>query len=269
MENVKGYWQDSKQRAKVAKEHTRRMQDIYSEDIKNSVQNTTLHHLTVESSATDSSIQTKIIVDDIDSVSAIYKYQEGKTAVLNFSSYKEAGGMFLNGSKAQEECLCHESFLYNVLSQFKESFYKENCKQKNRALYLNRALYSPGICFEKIVFSDGIKNQVQVTACDVITCASPNKTAAQTYCFVSNEVNRKTLMERIKFVLDIAAFHGVETLILGAYGCGVFGQDPKEVAEIFKEFLSVQKNFKTVIFAIPNGNNGNYSSFLSVMQEGE
>ena len=53
-----------------------------------------------------------------DSVEAIMNYSQGKTAVLNFASYKEPGGGFMAGSQAQEESFCHESFLYNVLRQF-------------------------------------------------------------------------------------------------------------------------------------------------------
>ena len=88
----------------------------------------------------------KIEVVDMDSVSAIFQYAENNTAVLNFASYKNPGGMFVNGSKAQEECLCHESFLYNVLKE-NQNYYNWNNQHKNRALYLNRALYSPNIKF--------------------------------------------------------------------------------------------------------------------------
>ena len=43
--------------------------------------------------------------------------------------------------------VCHESFLYNVLKDLKIDFYDWNNKHKNRALYLNRGLYSEGIWF--------------------------------------------------------------------------------------------------------------------------
>lgn len=90
----------------------------------------------------------EVSVVDLDTVSAIFRYKrkEKRTAILNFASYKNAGGMFLQGSSAQEESLCHASFLYNVLSEFKD-YYAWNDKHKNRALYENRALYSPDVVF--------------------------------------------------------------------------------------------------------------------------
>ena len=36
----------------------------------------------------------------------------------------------------------------------------------------------------------------------------------------------------------------VDLLILGAYGCGVFGQNVKEVAEIFKEYLDTSHPYR-------------------------
>ena len=109
---------------------------------------------------------------------------------------------------------------------------------------MNRGLYSPNIIFYK----DG-----NCVSCDVITCAAPNKSTAQKYQNVSDEENTRVLRSRIKFVLDIAKDNYVDTLILGAYGCGVFGQDAKEVASIFKEYLNTtHKCFKKL-----------YSQFLT------
>ena len=264
MAYIKEYWSNKNIRAKQAKLHTEEMQRKYINEILYSVNNTQIYRkdFRIEVSQRNKT-QTGIIVIDADTVEAISKWNVGKTAVLNFSSYKNAGGMFLNGSKAQEECLCHASFLYNVLASYIQAFYEWNNQHKNKALYLNRALYSPDIVFEynELVFK-----------CDVITCAAPNKSAAQKYQNVSDDENTKFLRERIKFVLKIAYDNNVETLILGAYGCGVFGQNPTEVATIFKEYLSTDFNrcFKNVIFAIPKSStNNNYTAFENVFNVGE
>ena len=122
---------------------------------------------------------------------------------------------------------------------------------------MNRALYSKDIVF--------VRND-KTRMCDVITCAAPNLTAAKEYCNVSDALNTKELTSRCDFVLNILSEQQAETIILGAYGCGVFGQDPEEVANIFKNLLATKYNgvFRKVVFAIPNGSNGNLIAFKKV-----
>lgn len=261
MAYIKEYWQNKEQRAETARKHTKEMQNKYGRCIQTAISATKICDTDSFNRVIEEDIEdkdTKIIVENIDSVGAVMKYGNPSTAVLNFSSYKNPGGMFLNGSKAQEECLCHESFLYNVLSQFVLEFYDWNNRHKNKALYLNRGLFSPGIWF----FREN--NHVE---CSVITCAAPNKSAAQKYQNVSDEENTKVLRSRIKFVLDMAKDNNVSTLILGAYGCGVFGQNATEVANIFKEYLTTtHKCFDTVVFAVPSGRDGNYEKFVKIFE---
>ena len=131
-----------------------------------------------------------------------------------------------------------------------------NNQHKNKALYLNRGLFSPGIWFFR---------KDEHAKCSVITCASPNKSSAQKYMNVSDEENSKVLRSRIKFVLDVAKDNNITTLILGAYGCGVFGQDATEVASIFNEYLlTTHTCFDKVVFAIPNSKDGNLEKFVKV-----
>ena len=245
-----------------AERHTKLMQDKYKDQIQASISATKLYKVVWNSKDPDENAEQnkmRIFVEDLDSVAAILKYQGSKTAVLNFASYRSPGGGFIRGSIAQEECLCHESFLYNVLESFQREFYEWNMQHKQKGLYLNRALYSPEI---------GFFRNVKEAFCDVITCAAPNKAAAQKYENVSDRENTEALKSRIQFVLDIAEKNEVKTLILGAYGCGVFGQDAKEVAGIFKEFLTTtHTSFDTVVFAVPDGKNGNYRRFAEVFKE--
>lgn len=256
---MNNFWNQKEDFAEQAKKHTENMKLLFSSEIENSIKNTIEYNNEVMSTENKTKFDTAFYLEDMDSVSAIFEFKnkDEKIAVLNFASYKNPGGGFLNGSKAQEECLCQESFLYNVLESFEDDFYYWNRDHLNKSLYLNRALYSPDVIF----FQE--ENSV---SCDVITCAAPNKHAAQKYSKVSDKENSDVLKLRIKFILDIAKENQVDTLILGAYGCGVFGQLPMEVAFIFKDYFRTDYEgcFKKVVFAIPDGKNNNYVTFRKV-----
>lgn len=257
------YWNDSKNRAIKAKKWVDKMEKEHPSEIAYSVKNTMIcrkENLDFSLSILPERYpQTAVRFEALDSVSAVFKYtdQNSKTAILNFASYKQPGGMFLQGSKAQEECLCHESTLYNVLMRFEDTYYASNRKQLNRALYQNVALYSPDVYFER---ND---NSVK---CDVITCAAPNFSAASKYCNVSREENTIVLESRIKFILYLAATQQVDTLILGAFGSGVFGQDAKEVARITMNLIKHYDGvFKEVVFAVIDEKSANYQAFNDVI----
>ena len=60
---------------------------------------------------------------------------------------------------------------------------------------------------------------------------------------------------RAKRIFEIAAENKERILILGAWGCGVFHNDPKHIAELFMRMLKNEFNcvFEKVVFAIPTG----------------
>lgn len=226
-EHNKYYWDNKKQRTEIAKSHTEEMSRKYREEIAQCVNNTKVYTGPIAESHGEST--TKNITMELikaDTVSALFDHvnYEGKTALLNFASYKHPGGGFMVGSRAQEESLCHESFLYNVLNEFDNTYYEENRNDLNRGLYRDRALYSPDILFER---------NGESKKCDVVTCASPNFSVAER--FVSQGVNNTCLRERVRFILEIARKEQVDTFIVGAWGCGVFRQDPRAVARCFEE----------------------------------
>lgn len=118
-------------------------------------------------------------------------------------------------------------------------------------MYRNRGLYSPNIIFD------------DKTSCAVITVPAPNKSVMLKYGNATEEENYQALAERTKLVVDIASENNVKTLILGAFGCGVFKQDPIEVATLFKKALR-GSYFEKVVFAIPRG--VNYKAFKEVFK---
>lgn len=203
----------------------------------------------------DFSMKRNIIVEALKTEDAVFKYGEKlRLCVLNFASYKNPGGGFLNGAIAQEEALCHASNLYNVIGSEKfKPYYEDNRNNTNEGLYRNFAIYSPNI-----IFSGTDNNSVNV---DVITCPAPNLSAYHG----SRYFAEKKMYNRIKFIFDIAEKNKVKNLVLGAFGCGVFGNNPEYVAKCFDELLkSSDYNFETIIFAIPGGEN--YDAFKKVFK---
>lgn len=239
---------NKKLRKEKAINHTEQMKREFPEMINASITNSMVY--------TDDNIYNNninIVVDNMSTTEAVSKYKnEHKLCVLNFASYKKPGGGFINGAIAQEESICHDSTLYNVLSSEKfDSYYEYNNKNTNNGLYKNRAIYTPDVIFNG-----------SVTIVNVITCAAPNLSIFKGPKYKAYD----TIRNRIKFILDIAEKNNETELILGAFGCGVFKNDPEFVASTFKDLLYSTNyyHFKKVIFAIPGGIN--YDIFKKVFE---
>ena len=187
--------------------------------------------------------------ENCDAVTALFKWGRkkgrGKICLVNFADYTKAGGGYLNGVlNAQEEAVCAESDLCNILFQH-HSYYSDNEKDINDSLFEDRALYSPDVIFE---------------VCDVLTIAAPNWKATKR----SYMENVSALVSSIKYVAEIAADASVDTLIFGAFGCGVFGQDPVVVATASLCALT-NCGLTNVVFAVPGSveKEGNAKVFSS------
>lgn len=188
----------------------------------------------------------KIHFEELTTTRAAMKHnsdKNGRCCLLNFASFTKPGGGFLTGAIAQEEALCRDSNLYNVLENFK-SEYEFNKKHKNNGLYTNFAIYSPDIIF---VNPD---DPNYIFEYDVLTCAAPNK---KVYLETHDEDSEYyySLLSRIEFLLGVADENEVDTLVLGAFGCGVFGNKCEDVAKLFNQLIW-RYNFKHIVFAIPD-----------------
>ncbi len=198
----------------------------------------------------------------------------GKIAVLNFASATNPGGGVTKGSTAQEECLCRCSTLYPVLSnvKFNEPFYKHH-KEHGNALHNDDIIYSPNI---HIIKSDNYNNLYRPFVVNVITCAAPNlrETPANAYNHECGEKPKISDVELLKLhenrgrnILRVAAEHGNETVILGAFGCGAFKNKPEIVAQAYKNILpEFINNFKNIEFAVFCGRDDtNYNVFKGIL----
>lgn len=262
-----GYFDKKQSMIIKALNHTKEMEEKYTEDTIHSVKQSIIYNKTFNPLLKNGN-PTKIKVIDMDSVSAAFaeykehKGQNKKICILNFASYKNPGGKFMDGSSAQEECLCHASNLYNILEKFDRTYYAPHRTKgtTNRALYNNDAIYSPDVIFN---YLDG------EFKCDVLTCAAPNFAAASRYYDVSSTENAGVLLDRTSFLRKILEDNKVDTAILGAWGAGVFGQDPNLVASYMNKVFK-DSNIDTIIYAIPRGiNERNYSAFKKRIAETE
>lgn len=256
-----GYFDNKKSMEVRALLHTEDMKNRYEKETVLSASLSTIYYEAFNPALVEGTPK-RIEVIDAGSVEAAFNeyncgMQNGKNVkpcILNFASYKNPGGMFLAGSSAQEECLCHASNLYNILEKFNKDYYIPH-RQKgatNRALYSNQAIYSPDVVFEY---------EKNTFKCDVLTCAAPNFSAAHRYYGVTSKKNAEVLFDRITFLRKILENNHVDTVILGAYGCGVFGQDPNLVASYMNQIFK-DSNIDTIVYAIPRGlNEKNYLAF--------
>ncbi|MCA9107692.1 MAG: TIGR02452 family protein [Planctomycetales bacterium] len=167
---------------------------------------------------------------------------EGKRPLaLNFANGTETGGGFLRGATAQEEALCRSSSLFATLVD--DPMYEFH---RNRDLWAEAsdwAILSPNVP----VFRDDRGRERDVPwLLSFITCAAPYAPS------VGHPQAGKMLQKRIVRVLSIARAYGYSELILGAWGCGAFGNDPRRTASDFRNALEGEfaGAFGEVVFAI-------------------
>lgn len=168
---------------------------------------------------------------------------------LNFASAKNPGGGFLGGSEAQEESLARSSALYASLMAA-PAYYEVN-RACGTALYTDHMILSPGVP----VFRDdegALLDEPYEVA--FITAPAVNAGAVSRNEPEHTDQIVPTMRRRIAKVLTLAAISGHKHLVLGAWGCGVFRNDPMEIATLFAEKLlgdgAYANRFDSVVFAV-------------------
>ncbi|MCB5168383.1 TIGR02452 family protein [Streptomyces bambusae] len=167
-------------------------------------------------------------------------------AVLNFASARNPGGGYLRGAKAQEEDLCRTALLYPCLLEAPD--YYTAHRASTDLGYSHRVIFSPHVP----VIRDGSRALLdQPYRVSFLTSPAPNAGQLARRSPGAKADVRGTLAERARRVLGVAAHHGVRELVLGAWGCGVFGNDPVEVADAFAEALDTHgAPFVRITFAV-------------------
>jgi len=166
-----------------------------------------------------------------------------RPVVLNFASATHPGGGFLSGARAQEEYLARSSGLYACLRD--HPMYEFHLALAD-PLYTNYAVYSPDV---PVFRADDGNLLEQPYTVGVITCPAVNARALDP---VRRPEIAPAMWARILKVLAIGVLHGHDAIVLGAWGCGAFGNDGDEIAGLFRKALedNFRGAYRRVVFAI-------------------
>jgi uncharacterized protein (TIGR02452 family) len=186
--------------------------------------------------------ETRVQVANETTLGASRRFVESgmKPLALNFANGIHPGGGFLGGARAQEEVLCRSSALYQTLVN--DRMYEEH-RKRPRPDSTDWAIYSPGV---PVFRTDDGKELEHPWLLSFITCAAPYAPA------LGQPEAGDLLRRRIHRVLAIARAYGHAALVLGAWGCGAFGNDAYRTALDFRQALQTEFNggFSDVEFAI-------------------
>lgn len=224
--------------------------------------------------------QTRIVVSRKRTYEAAAYYKGQHVAVHNFASAVNPGGGVVYGASAQEECLCRCSNLYSCLNtpDMWGMFYTPHRAAKD-PIHNDDIIYTPGIVvFKTDTDLPELMEQKDWYKADVITCAAPNLREIPGNIYNCENgasaagVNNYDLQiiheKRLRRILDSAVMNHADTVILGAFGCGAFRNDPHAVASaaanVLSDYIYAFENIEFAVYCRPN-DDFNYRVFNSVL----
>ena len=169
-----------------------------------------------------------------------------RVVLLNFASARNPGGGFLNGAKAQEEDVTRCSGLYPCL--LAQPLYYGVNRSQHSMLYTDHIIYSPDVPFFRVRNREFIEEPFVAS---VITAPAPNAGQHRRKKGGEDEIE-VALRRRAAYVLAVCEAEGHRNVLLGAWGCGVFRNDPNLVASAFEDALGGRfaGAFDRVVFAV-------------------
>ena len=197
-----------------------------------------------------------------------------RTAVLNFASSTSPGGGVTRGASAQEESLCRVSTLYPCLMDERmwNLFYAPHRRAGN-PLHNDDIIYTKDVLVLK---DDDYRPLEKPFAVDVVTCAAPNLRESASNAYNPDDGERADIApaellalheRRGRRILAAAAANGAQALVLGAFGCGAFRNDPAVVARAYANILpEFRRQFRAIEFAVFCGprSTRNYDAFRAI-----
>lgn len=215
----------------------------------------------------------EVIVSRKRSAEAAWAYKDrGRTAILDFASGTNPGGGARSGSNAQEESLCRISTLLPLLESEKAATYYFRNRETTNGMYTDSVILAPDITFfrhddEKMK----VLPEIDWMRADVIVIPAPN--LRRTGVPVGNDSRTRyehILQKRIETIFKTATYSGADILILGAFGCGVFGNNPETVCKMFRKVQQDYfRHFRVIEYAVyaRNEDDPNYRAFEKAFKQ--
>ena len=202
-----------------------------------------------------------------DAVSYSFSKNNSKTLVLNFANPVHPGGGVRRGARAQEEDLCRKSTLLQSLESDNAKKYYDYNSKLHTYMGSDAIIISPSV---EIIFDSNYNLLDAPVDVAVMTCAAPMVTRG--YEGLSEEEYKELLYKRIDGMVKIAIYCGYDHMILGAWGCGAFGNDAELISDIFYQVLrnlkieryTVKDFFRRIDFAVLDRTRDlyNYNAFV-------
>ena len=197
------------------------------------------------------------------------KEQGFNPAVLNMASASNPGGGVIRGAGAQEENLFRRSNLFKSMYQFADYASMYGIPKSESQYPLNfhfGGIYTPNAFFFRGLEKDGYPLLDGPIILSVISVAAINLSRHE----ISVQDYLSVTKNKIQTILRIGIDHGHDALVLSAFGCGAFGNDPYVMASLFLKVLhepEFENSFRKIVFAIVDDHNskGNYASFGKII----
>ena len=222
----------------------------------------------------------KVVVSKKRTLEAAGGYKGNKIAVHNFASASNPGGGVVRGSSAQEECLCRCTGLFFSLNtpDMWDGFYTPH-RMEHDPIHNDDIIYTPDVTvFKTDTARPELMQEDDWYDVDVITCAAPNLRLNPGNIFNKCDGRQQVRIEdkellgihekRLRRILDVAVMEGRDTIILGAFGCGAFENDPEVVAlanrNVIKDYLHAFRNIEYAVYC-SSRDDRNYKIFERVL----
>ena len=232
------------ERAAQAAKHLSFVKGVFAKETESSIQTATIYEdgearaaqlPEPKAEATETAVTTAFAVSALHDAS-------GKVTLVDAASFTRPGGAYEDGAFGPEQVLCSESNLYPILQGIKPAYHSKNRGYACGQLFTDRAAFLKDVVFNR---------EGSMRTANVIVVPEPNRARALENHRSERECDA-CLANRIETLLNIAALQEIETLIVGAFGCGRQGFPPAQVIEQFQSWIDTHQGaIPKIVFAVP------------------